>query len=148
MMSETTLIIRATYDSETGIYRDIEIPSSMSLESLAKGILKAYSFDMDHAFGFFSGLTYDSMYHKHPKYEIFADMGESEDSLSVQKTPVFNGFPDIGSKLMFLFDYGDEWLFLCEVIDLGEKVPRKRYPKCIKSVGKAPEQYPEFEDDE
>ena len=60
-------------------------------------------------------------------------------------------FPDVGSKMLFLFDYGDEWLFKVEMVGMGEKVRKARYPKVIKSMGTAPRQYPdpdaEFEDE-
>jgi hypothetical protein len=49
---------------------------------------------------------------------------------------------------MFLVDYGDEWLFRAEVIGFGETAARCRYPKIVASVGEAPEQYPDWGDDE
>ena len=57
-------------------------------------------------------------------------------------------FPAVGSKMQFLFDYGDDWRFQAEVIGQGEKVPRARYPKVLKAVGKAPPQYPPEDDTE
>ena len=50
--------------------------------------------------------------------------------------------------MTFLFDYGDEWRFKVEVIGIGEPEPKARYPKVIKTVGDAPPQYGEPEDDE
>ena len=46
-------------------------------------------------------------------------------------------FPDVGSKMLFLFDYGDEWRFKVEVVGMGEKVPKARYPKVI-NYGQGP----------
>ena len=69
--------------------------------------------------------------------------GGESDAGSVKRTKVAQAFPDVGSKMLFLFDYGDEWQFKVEVIGLGEKVPKARYPKVIKSVGTAPPQYPD-----
>ena len=53
-------------------------------------------------------------------------MGEGGESLTVRKT------------MTFLFDYGDEWQFRVEVLALGERQPRKRYPGMVALVGKAP----------
>jgi hypothetical protein len=39
------------------LYRDIEIDSSCSLYELAEAITRAFGFDFDHAFSFFSRLT-------------------------------------------------------------------------------------------
>jgi hypothetical protein len=50
--------------------------------------------------------------------------------------------------MLFLFDYGDEWRFKVELLRLGEKVPKARYPKVLASVGQAPPQYPEPDEDE
>jgi hypothetical protein len=50
--------------------------------------------------------------------------------------------------MLFLFDYGDEWRFKVEVIGLGEKVPKARYPKVLATVGKTPPQYPDLEEEE
>jgi hypothetical protein len=69
------------------------------------------------------------------------------DAGSVKLTKVVQAFPDVGSKMLFLFDYGDQWRFKVEVIGLGEKVPKARYPKVIKSVGTAPPQYPDPEEE-
>ena len=77
--------------------------------------------------------------------------GGESDAKSVKRTKMAQAFPDVGSKMLFLFDYGDEWQFKVEVIGLGEKVPKARYPRVIKSMGTAPPQYPdpdkEFEDE-
>ena len=149
MAGATTHIFRASLRPK--LYRDIEIDSEKSLDDLAEGIVGAFDFDLDHAFGFYSKLT--GHYHDSPiKYELFADLeGGESDAKSVRHTKIAQAFPDVGSKMLFLFDYGDQWQFKVEVIGLGEKVPKARYPKVIKSMGTAPPQYPdpdeEFEDE-
>ena len=141
MPRQPTHVIRASFDKT--IYRDIEIPSDKSLYDLAKSIVTAFDFDFDHAFGFYSKLT--GNFYKSPiKYELFADMGES-DALSVKKTRIVQAFPSVKTKLLFLFDYGDDWMFKVEFVDQGERIPKERYPRVLKSVGTAPEQYPEPE---
>jgi hypothetical protein len=76
MAQNDTLIIRAALEGEALIYRDIEIEATKSLYRLAEAIVSAFGFSFDHAFGFYSGLTDAAMMRKHPKYELFADMGE------------------------------------------------------------------------
>jgi Plasmid pRiA4b ORF-3-like protein len=149
MAGATTHIFRASLRPK--LYRDIEIDSGKSLDDLAEGIVGAFDFDLDHAFGFYSKLT--GHYYDSPiKYELFADLeGGESDAKSVRRTKIAQAFPDIGSKMLFMFDYGDKWQFKVEVIGLGEKVPKARYPRVIKSMGTAPPQYPdpdeEFEDE-
>ena len=74
-------------------------------------------------------------------------MIERTDSGSVKRTGVAEAFPAIGHTMLFLFDYGDDWRFVVEVIGLGEKEPKVRYPRVLKKVGASPVQYPDWDDD-
>jgi hypothetical protein len=140
MANKTTHVFRVSLKPK--LYRDIEIDSGKSLYDLAESIVRAFDFDFDHAFGFYSKLT--GRYSQSPiKYELFADMeGGSSDARSVKRSAVAQAFPAVGKKMLFLFDYGDEWHFTVELMALGEKVPKSHYPKIVASVGKAPPQYP------
>jgi len=129
------------------VYRDIEIPSEKSLYDLAAAIVRAFDFDLDHAFGFFSELGHH-VFDSPVRYELFADLEGGAESGSVKRTKVAQAFPAVGAEMQFLFDYGDDWRFRVEVIGLGEKTPKARYPKLLKAVGKAPPQYPPKDEDE
>jgi hypothetical protein len=88
-----------------------------------------------------------------PKYELFADMGGIDlgmrtDAKSVKRTAIAEAFPAVGHKMLFLFDYGDEWRFVVEFIEGGQKDPKARYPKVLKKVGEAPPQYRWDEEDD
>lgn len=72
---------------------------------------------------------------------------DEPESRSVKNTPVSDAFKK-GKKLLYLFDYGDEWRFIVQCKRIEEAEPKKRYPKVLESVGDAPEQYPEWEEDE
>lgn len=143
-MADDIVAIRVTFTP--GIYRDIEIAGSASLHGLAQAITHAFAFDFDHAFGFYSKLS--GRYFDSPqKYELFADMGEpSEGALSVKNTSVADAYPKEKTKLLFMFEYGDEWLFKTERIASAPKQPKTKYPRVAKSEGKAPEQYPDMEE--
>ena len=143
MAQAGTFIIRAALDGESSIYRDIEIETSKSLYKLADAIVSAFGFDFDHAFGFYSGDPYAAK-HRHPRYELFADMGDADPGvLGVKKTTIMQAFPAVGHSLLFLFDYGDEWRFRVELKAKGTKVAKVRYPRVVASEGEAPEQYPD-----
>jgi hypothetical protein len=122
------------------VYRDIEIESNKSLYDFAAAIVRAFDFDLDHAFGFFSKLD-DYIFDSPVRYELFADLDGDSEARSVKRTKVAQAFPELGSKMQFLFDYGDDLRFRVEVIGLGEKALKTRYPKILKAVGKAPPQY-------
>jgi len=130
------------------VYRDIEIEGARSLHDLAEAIVAAFDFDLDHAFGFYSDLK--TPYSRSgERYELFADMEDSDsDAGSVKRTKVAQVFGVVGKKMLFLFDYGDEWRFQVALTALGEKAPKVRYPRMLSSTGEAPPQYPDFDEDE
>jgi hypothetical protein len=140
----TLRILRASLKPK--LYRDIEVDSEASLSALAEAIIAAFEFDFDHAFGFYSKL--DGDYQASPeKYELFADMEDNDsDAGSVAKTTVSKAFTKVGKKMLFVFDYGDEWCFQVELVKLGSKAPGLRYPRLLVAVGDAPEQYPDMDD--
>ncbi|MCB0064564.1 MAG: hypothetical protein KDE19_20715 [Caldilineaceae bacterium] len=54
-----------------------------------------------------------------------------------------------GKKFLYLFDYGDEWRFNVKVDAINKDAdPNLTYPRIVESVGEAPEQYPDWGDDE
>ena len=148
-MSEAgTHIVRAALQDEPAIYREIEVDSRTTLSDLAEAIVHAFDFDFDHALGFYPKLKGPDVMRSQPKYELFADMGEETDSGSVKRTRISEAFPAAGHKMLFLFDYGDDWRFIVEVIGIGEKQSKTRYPKVLKEAGQAPEQYGGWDEDE
>lgn len=148
MAQNGTLILRAALFGRLSIYRDIEIEASKSLYKFAEAIVSAFGFDFDHAFGFYSGLTLAAMRRANPRYELFADMGEADPGVrGVKKTPVSTAFPSIGHTMVFLFDYGDEWLFRITLRGAGQKIAKVRYPHVVAGRGEAPAQYPNPDDD-
>jgi Plasmid pRiA4b ORF-3-like protein len=148
MTEAGTRIVRVALQGEPTIYREIEVESRKTLSDLAEAIVHSFGFEFDHAFGFYSKLTGQDVMRSQPKYELFADMGERTEAKSVEKTRVADAFPDVGHKMLFMFDYGDDWRFVVEVIGLGQKVAKTRYPKVLKKVGKAPEQYADWDDND
>jgi hypothetical protein len=128
MAEAGTHIVRVALQDEPTIYREIE--SRKTLSDLAEAIVHAFSFELDHAFGFYSKLTGRNVMRSQPKYELFADMGEETSARSVRKTPVSEAFPGVGHTLLFMFDYGDDWCFVVKVIGLGQKVAKTLTRRC------------------
>ena len=148
MAASETFTLRAALDGKKSIYRDSEIEPSKSLYRFAEAIVKAFDFDFDHAFGFYSGLTSATLTRIDPRYELFADMGEADPGVfSVKKTKVSQAFPAIGHSLIFLFDYGDGWRFRVSLKETRTKQPKVRYPRVVTIRGNAPPQYPDSDED-
>lgn len=125
----------------------VEVPSNSSLADLAEIILKAMEFDDDHAYGFFDNLK--NVHRSKEKFTLFADHGHAEDDSEkgVSKTSVASVFSTVGKKLMFLFDYGDDWHFLVTCSGIAEEAkPRKRF-RVVSVTGERPVQYADFEEE-
>lgn len=145
MTEPISLVFRASL--EPGVYRDVEIADTSSLYDLAEAIVGSFNFDFDHPFGFYDKLT-GNIHASRVRYEVFADIGESEPgSIGVERTRATEAFPSDGAKMRFLFDYGDEWLFLVELIRRAPTEPGVNLPRVLAATGEAPEQYPAFDDD-
>jgi hypothetical protein len=145
MPTSTTHVFRASLKPK--LYRDIEIEGGKSLANLAEAIVTAFDFEFDHPFGFYSNLK-DPYRGAGERYELFADMeGQESDAKSVEKTKIAEVFKTTGKKMLFLFDYGEEWRFQVELRALGKKAPNARYPRLLSSAGDAPSQYGDDEDE-
>jgi len=54
-----------------------------------------------------------------------------------------------GQKFLYLFDYGDEWRFNVKVHAINEEADTAlTYPRIVESVGEAPQQYPDWDEEE
>jgi hypothetical protein len=126
----------------------LEVGENMTLYDFAKVIVRSFSFDFDHAFGFSSNL--DHFYKPAEKlFELFADLENVEQtpgSKGVKRYFVSDAFEKKGDKMLFLFDYGDDWQFDVSCLDNSEKIhsASRKYYKLIESHGDDPEQYPDY----
>ena len=52
----------------------------------------------------------------------------------------------IDQSFGYWFDFGDDWWHQINVAAIDDKVPRDKYPKVVKRVGKSPPQYADAEE--
>ncbi len=125
---------------------DLQLPANYTLDDLAHAIIEAVGFDMDHCYGFYNNLKrhFDST----EEYTLFSDIGEEckDSDTGVQGTCIADVFQP-KKKMLFLFDYGDDWIFPVTCTGEAESKPFKR-PKLLSTTGEPPEQYPELEEEE
>jgi len=125
----------------------VEIGSDHLLHTLAQLLISSIGFDFDHAFGFFDNLS--NPYKSTKSYTIFADMGDG-DSIDAGELPVSGATVgqvfSKGTKMAFLFDYGDGWHFLITCKKVEEKQGDAGEPKVVSIEGKPPIQYPNFDE--
>src|SRR6266498_1987359 len=133
--------IYAPPDAET-IWREIELRGDQTLADLGEEIPPAFDFDNDHLWSFFlSGKRWDEST-EYPGVQMDDVRGirrRTADRLRIRDAPA-------GREFLFLFDYGDEWLFGVKLVRTGEVEPAASYPRVVASHGEAPPQYPDAED--
>lgn len=120
----------------TGCYRHIQISASATLFQLHKIILSSFQFEDDHAHAFFM----DN--HIWSAGDPFFSMKMRGDELLTTEYTLADVMLAKGDKFKYLFDFGADWCFQCKV--LRELEDRTDIPGVIRSVGQAPEQYPDF----
>lgn len=127
-------------DGKPSAYRIIAIDKKTTLYSFAQVILKNFSFGLDHSFGFYDNT--DDWLDSKDLYELFVDtdVESTEGAQSVKINTIGTTFA-LRKNMLFLFDYGDEWKFLIELLHKKESESGIQYPQLIESKGKAPKQY-------
>lgn len=121
-------------------YRNLIFPGNFTLEDLADMILTAFDFDNDHLHAFFmDGQPYS-------RGESYYSRYAEKDGISTDKIKVDTLGLAEKQKFLFLFDFGDDWQFTCEVKKITDTPEKESYITEI--VGKAPEQYPEYDEDD
>ncbi len=128
-----------TIDEEAS--RVLLVPPSKDLYSLAEAINDSFDFHFDHPFGFYDD---PNTFQAEEGYEVFADMGEESDYEGVEGTEVQDVYTEVGKRMLYHFDYGDDWQFGTEL--LGEKDSEKNKIIVLEKSGEAPEQYPPMDE--
>jgi len=124
----------------------VAVSGTASLYELAAFLIETLGFDFDHAFGFYDNVK--NPYRSKEKYTLFADMGESEDGEpGVKKTFVADVFAP-KKKMLLLFDYGDDWMFLLACTGVEPAKTRRKVRKVLSTKGTPPEQYPDYDEEE
>ncbi len=124
-----------------GCYRHIQIAAGDLLVRLHSAILEAFSFDDDHAHAFFLD---NKAWNDAEGY--FSDGIDDAERFTDEYTLDALGLR-AGRQFKYVFDFGEDWGFQCKVLrELDEETQCARV---IRSVGEAPPQYgdPEDEDD-
>ena len=123
-------------------YRTLAIPERFTLYDLAEIIVESFGFNFDHAFGFYDNT--ENWTKSKEGYELFSDMGEESEFKGVKKTRIGKVFTRPEKRMLFLFDYGDEWHFILGLQGIEQAKEKIKYPLVVESVGKTPSQYGEF----
>ena len=121
------------------LWRRIEVSAKHTLLDLHYAIQDAYSFDDDHLYSFFM----DGEPWSHERFTSpYDDEGPHVDEVLIGESGL-----SVGQSILYLFDYGDEWRFQVELEGIRLEGAKPRKPRIVAEQGKAPEQYPGYEED-
>jgi len=124
---------------ERTCYRVIQCAGCHTFEDLHLAIQGAFAFCDDHLYSFFmdgkrwSRRGIHSPYAEEPPYSNEVMIGQA-------------GLREKQS-ILYLFDYGDEWMFSVTVTSIFDADSPLENPVIVKAKGKAPDQYPDWEGD-
>lgn len=139
-----TIVLKAMFKRRKGIWRKVEMKATDTLKDLHEVMQDAIGWDNDHMYSFFMD---NKIYSKDSDMEVTCPF-EPDGKKTADKTPIGIFELKKGQKFAYLFDFGDDHEFEIEVSDFGTVEKGKKYPALIESKGKAPEQYPEYGDED
>ncbi len=119
------------------IWRKVILSAQHTMEDLNNIILRAYQFDEDHLYSFFmDGRKWSDDCIASPH-----DNGSHPNAARVKIGAV--GLQP-GQRILYLYDYGDEWCFDVEVEKIEEKSQQIVRPYVREEKGAAPPQYRDY----
>ncbi|MEL6972210.1 MAG: hypothetical protein AAFO02_18745 [Bacteroidota bacterium] len=123
---------------------EVSSPYHKRLEDLHPAIQQVFGFDNDHLYAFFLNGT--TNYKAGNVYGDPRGMGELPEYPADEFTLREIGLR-LGKELWYLFDFGDNWMFLIQVVAIEDQtMSTKRAFELIESKGEAPEQYPDWKE--
>lgn len=141
-MTDTNTNFYFKVSLEASIYRIIAINGTNTFEDLHLAIQKAYKFDDDHLYFF----AMDRKGYQSKNKIICSNSDPDIFDIFAAETKLLDYGWKAKNKFDYTFDFGDNWEFDCVLMELKtDEKPLKKF-KIIESVGKAPEQYPDWED--
>ena len=153
-MAREAFVFSARLDGWKGVRRTVAVRSDQTLAVLHDALRVAFGWDDDHLYAFWLGGKFwarDGIEYVHPfalEANPFAGWDlpmETPSRASAEQALDRLGLVK-GQRIAYVFDFGDEWrvrLTLRQIVtDDGGG-----YPRIVDSVGDAPPQYPDYEED-
>ncbi|MFA7447463.1 MAG: hypothetical protein WCY77_03415 [Weeksellaceae bacterium] len=126
--------IRVILDTKEDVFRDIEIRDKQTLFTLYKGIMSAFSLKGDELASF-----YESDENWEQGREIpLENMDETSGDDTMSDFYIYEAFSEVGSRMIFIYDYLDMWTFSVEVVAIEDKKAVLNYPLTVYRFGSMP----------
>ena len=133
------------------IFRTIEIRGDQTLEDLHNEIFDAFDREEEHLYEFQIGGK-GHMDRKAKRYvlpmELEDSFGDRKAAGSVTQTTIGSLGLKVAEAFSYWFDFGDDWWHQIDVVEISDQIPKGKFPRTIKSKGKSPPQYIDWDDEE
>jgi hypothetical protein len=128
------------------VSRTIQIRGDQTLQDLHEAIFDAFGREDEHMYEFqFGKGPMDPKARRYVLPSAFENpFGEDNPPAgAVDTTTVGSLGLKVGDRFGYWFDFGDDWWHQINVEGIEDKVPKGKFPKVTKRVGKSPPQYPD-----
>ncbi len=133
-----------------GVWRTIEIRGDQTLHRFHGAIFKAFHRFDDHLYSFF--LSQDrrdaSSEYASPYFFEDDDFTPGDTPKNAEDFKLDDLDLKRRRKFYYLFDYGDAWEHVVEVLAVIDNAAPGRYPKIVERHGESPPQYPPSEEED
>lgn len=128
---------RVLIDDPSEAFRDIEILSDQSFLDLHRAIKQAFRFTGEEMASFYVS---DDMWSKGQEIPL-ADMGFAEEGTMpplMADTAIGDHVADDTQRFVYAYDFLNMWMFMVEMVHVGEEDPDAEYPRTVIAMGTAP----------
>lgn len=126
--------IRVILDTKDDVFRDIEIRDKQTLFTLYKGIMSAFSLQGEELASFYES---DKDWSEGKEIPL-ESMDESSSDETMSDFYIHEALQEVGSRMIFVYDYMEMWTFFVEVVSIDEKKAVLNYPLTVYRYGAMP----------
>lgn len=137
-------LAQAPYNDGEGVWRVIEIRDTQTLHQLHGAIFRAFDRWEYHLYSFFTSKNRRDKASEYASPDLF-----EEEDFGPEGPPRDAGRTNLNSlaltpcqEFYYMFDYGDDWEHVIEVLPGTLGPPTGRYPRVVAKHGVSPPQYP------
>lgn len=126
--------IRVILDTKDDVFRDIEVRDKQTLFTLYKGIMSAFSLPGEELASFYES---DGQWSQGREIPL-ESMNEEQADETMADFYIQEAFPQVGSRMIFVYDYMEMWTFFVEVMGIEDKKAVLNYPLTVYRYGIVP----------
>jgi hypothetical protein len=126
---------RVIIDTEQDVFRDIEIETDATFESLHEAILDAFDFEAGEMASFYMS---NEQWEKGLEIPLMDMAGDA--ALSMKSSKLSDMVSKPSEKVLYVYDFMRMWIFYVELMEVKKDKPSTIYPRVALAYGDAPSQ--------